>query len=89
MNLEWCTRSENELHAFKIGLKSNKPKPGRKSPKCKAVLQYDSNDNFIREYESVVVASQDCDVPQYNIARACRGGVKMTGGYKWRYKDDS
>jgi hypothetical protein len=31
-NLEWCTRSENLKHSFKIGLKSNK---GEKNPNCK------------------------------------------------------
>jgi hypothetical protein len=30
--LEWCTQSENEIHAHKIGLKNHK---GEKSPVCK------------------------------------------------------
>jgi len=30
-NLEWCTRSENHLHAFRIGLRE-KPKGNRKYP---------------------------------------------------------
>lgn len=30
-NLEWCNRSQNEFHAYKIGLKNNNHKKGEKS----------------------------------------------------------
>lgn len=32
-NLEWCNNSQNQLHAYRIGL--NKPKPGELNPSAK------------------------------------------------------
>lgn len=34
-NLEWCTRSENELHAYKTGLKKPYPRNGENNPNAK------------------------------------------------------
>ena len=36
-NLEWCTNSENQKHAYRIGL--NKSKPGEQNPSAKLTEQ--------------------------------------------------
>lgn len=44
-NLEWCTRSENDRHAFENNL--------RKCNTTKQVLEYDKNGNIISIYNSL------------------------------------
>lgn len=46
-NLEWCTNSENQRHAYKLGLKSNK---GDKNPNSK--LSSKEIENIIKLYNS-------------------------------------
>ena len=42
-NLEWCTNSENQIHAYKNGLEK---------PRCKRkVKQYSLNNEYIKTYE--------------------------------------
>lgn len=53
----------------------------------KPVLQYDLQDNFIKEFESVRKAAQAVNRSSTNISSACkRKGT--SGGYKWRYKGE-
>lgn len=54
-NLEWCTRSENELHAYKNGLAKPSDRQKQVAKKyakenySKKVLQYSLDGNFIKE----------------------------------------
>src|SRR6185312_2349330 len=63
-NLEWVTRSENDLHAFALGLR--KPKCGGTS---KAVEQYDMQGNFITKYNSISHASRETGFTIANISK--------------------
>ena len=49
-NLEWCSNRENQKHKFEIGLGNNF---------TRKVKQYDLNWNFIKEYDSIVLASKE------------------------------
>ena len=75
-NLEWNTRSENALHAYKINLQS--------APK-KKVDQFDKNGNFINSYDSLTEASKEMKVPLKSISNNLRGRYKSAGGYVWKY----
>ena len=54
----------------------------------KSVLQYDLNDNFIREWSSPVDIKNELGFNSGNISSCCRGSVKSANGYKWKYKDN-
>ena len=90
--LEWATTSENIKHAFKNGLNriTEKQKKlavqlGRKS--AKAVLQYDLQGNFIKEWKSQTEAANDLEISPSNLSKCCRGKVKTIKGFIWKYKD--
>lgn len=77
-NLEWCSRLQNEQHAWGTGLKV-------KSKFGKRVIQYDLNGSIIREWSSATQASENIKVHQAHISKCCRGGLRQTGGFKWSF----
>lgn len=84
-NLEWVTNSENQLHAYKKGLK--KAPKGAKSKCAIAVSQYDKTGKFLKSYGSIMEASRKLNIKNSDISRCCKGKCNTVGGYIWRYKD--
>lgn len=87
-NLEWCTHSHNNKHAYNLGLKKvteNQRKAGKM--KAKAVIQYDLDGNYIKRWKSQAEAAQTLNINQRNISSCCRGKYKNAGGYIWRIAD--
>ena len=52
----------------------------------KPILQYDLQDNFIKEFNSVSEAAEAVNRTTANISSACKR-KGSSGGYKWRYKE--
>lgn len=85
-NLEWCTNSDNQLHAWKMGLQRVSGNAGK--PK-RAVLQYDKDWNLIHEYPSIADASRAVgEKSKSNIGECCRGRKKSVQGYYWKFKKE-
>jgi hypothetical protein len=90
--IEWNTKSENCLHAFKSGLRKAPPpsycglgKFGKLNFNgCKPVAQYSKDNAFIKNHESIADAARDTNVWSSNIANCCRGTVKSAGGFIWK-----
>ena len=87
-NLEWCTNSENQIHAYKTGLNYVTGRAGRKK---RSVCQIDINTGeVINVYESINEAARSvgCRNPS-NIGLCCRGvyGRKTVCGYEWKYRE--
>jgi hypothetical protein len=84
-NLEWCTRSENMQHASKNGLL--KFNYGCDHYKSRKIIQYDMNNNKIKEWECIADASKELGLSQSNICQCCLGknNHKSVGKFIWRY----
>lgn len=92
-NLEWCTRSENEKHAWRNGLKERariKVIDNLKIARTyidngKPVRQLNENNSIINNWKSISEASRETGIDSSAISKCCRGILKHTGGYKWEY----
>lgn len=68
---------------------------GRKCPICaikrnrRGVIQYDADMNYIQEYESVEEAGKAVGIVSSSIVNACRGRIRTSGGFIWKYKEQS
>lgn len=87
-NLEWCTYSENAIHAYKNGLRipSALGKLGINNKGSKLVYQYDLEGNYINQYNGTQEAHRMTGVHQGNIAACARGKYSHAGGFIWKYK---
>lgn len=81
-NLEWCTNSENQIHAIKNNL-TNVEKLTNKT--SKKTIQYDLNMNKIATYKSASEASRITGISQEGISLCCRNKGKIRG-YIFRYE---
>jgi len=77
-NLEWVTNKENQIHKFQIGLENNH---------TRKVGQYDLENNFIKEFPSIVSASKEIGVNKSGIQGVLSNYRKTSGGYIWKYLD--
>lgn len=88
-NLEWCSYSENEKHAYANNLTypSAKDKYGEKNPKAKKVNMIDKKTNkIIRTFGSLIDAAHYLKVDRScHIVSCCKGRLKSAHGYKWEY----
>lgn len=75
-NLEKVNNKENMYHSFYILKKNIKP-----------VLQYDLNNNLIKEYPSISVAARSLNICDSGIVQACKGIINTYYGFIWKYKE--
>lgn len=53
--------------------------------RSKKVNQYDLNGNLIKTWKSIKEASEANNIFLGNISSCCKGKIKTTGGYIWKY----
>jgi hypothetical protein len=75
-NLEWVTKQENTMHAYKTGLIKKF---------VRKINQYDKNMIFIEQFESIISASKKLNVDKGSIGHVCSGKSNSAGGYIFRY----
>ncbi len=80
-NLEWATPKENRLHAIQV-LKRT-PNNGKR-----AILKFDLNHMFLKEYSSISQAAKDVHRSVCRIAFTLKGDQKTCGGFIWEYKNE-
>ena len=57
-----------------------------KAIKCeKSVLQFDKQGNFIKQWDSILKASIGVKGNTTNIGNCCRGILKSSSGYIWKF----
>lgn len=89
-NLEWCTHSENNKHAFKIGLKkptrSMVGKFGNNHHSSKPIEQLDEHGKVIAEYSGASEAFRSTGIRHISDVCYNKPKYKTAGGFKWRFK---
>lgn len=85
-NLEWCTQSENQRHAFRIGLQ--KPFSARYGAQggARSIIVYDKIGNKIKEYDSIIRCSEEMDLRYNSIRRVLFGIRKSYHNLIFKYK---
>ena len=91
-NLEWCTSSENNLHAYKSGInKGSKPwlgKTGFQNATSIPVNQIDlSTGSVLATFGSMEEAGRLTGCSPAKIGKCCKGVFSQTHGYGWKYAD--
>jgi hypothetical protein len=76
-NLEWMSHSDNVLHSYKV-LGRDKEKIG--APR-KKILCINTGEEFL----SLKLASIAYDLKSSNVCMCCKGKLKETKGYSFRY----
>lgn len=75
-NLEYCDAKYNSNYGT------------RNEKISKIILQIDKNSNVvINIFPSTIAAEKQTGCKQQNICSCCKGKLKTTGGYKWKYKE--
>ena len=81
-NLEWVTRSENDLHAYRLNLREPHP--------CQfkhRILAYDvKTGELVKIYNNSMECSEDLNVARPNIYNCCNGKQTSCRGYILRYE---
>ena len=87
-NLEWVTRSENQKHAYRIGLqKPNKYWEGKKGEYNKSSKKVECISDG-KKFVSIKEASNYYKVQRCSISLVCRGKLKTTGKLKFKFIGD-
>lgn len=79
-NIQIITWGENKEKGYSDQIN------GINTKQCKAILQYDLEDTFIKEYYSIQQAERETGIHHVNIIKACKGQRNHAGNYYWEYK---
>jgi hypothetical protein len=85
-------RSEEHLVSMRkpkpegFGLKMKFPKPNVSTAKSVPILQYDINNNFVKEWNSAALASEKLNIKVASICNVLKNRAKTAGGFVWQYK---
>ena len=61
---------------------------GRRHHAVRAVVQLNTEEEYIKVYELIKDAAASVGVGHSNIISCCKGKTKTSGGYKWMYLDE-
>lgn len=85
-----------KVHSEKTKNKISEKHKGKKlSQECidksaksrmKPIFQYTLDDMFIKEWESAKTASEKLNIDSSSILKCCKGNLKTSGNFKWKYK---
>lgn len=89
-NLEWCSYSENNVHAYRVlGKKPNCPNTNRvgKDSTRAIIVQQIKDGKVIAEFYGVREASRKTGIGIRSIYQCCSGRSKSGHGFQWLYKN--
>lgn len=88
-NLEWCSASENIIHAYKkLGFVNPKGMLGKLgiNNKCSKIVQQIYNKKIVAEFYGTLEAERITGISHSNISYCCNNKRKSAGGFQWCYK---
>ena len=77
-NLEWCTKKYNCNYGTAI--------ERTKKQNQKTLLQYDLNNNFIKEWNGLNECAKSLNVSASHISQCCNNKRNKAYNYIWKYK---
>lgn len=93
-NLRWCTAKENANNPFTLERKRI-TNTGSKNPmygvtgvnnvRSTVVLQFSKDGEFIKKWDCINDIKRELGINVSNIPSCCKGKIKHTSGYIWRY----
>lgn len=60
----------------------------RETKESKSIIQFAKTGEFLCQYPSVTSAAKDSGLDRSQIRKCCRGELKTTGGFVWKYADE-
>lgn len=86
--IEWATNSENDLHAYKIGLRVSPKvwagKFGKDHNRSVGVKQILARET-VSIFGSINEAERETGIAHQNIIKCCKNKRPYAGGYEWEY----
>lgn len=77
-----------KIHSEEFKLELSIKKKGKAAVKpLRPISQYSLNGEFIKNYESVMLAARELNIHDSNIHKACKGLIRQTGGFLWKYTE--
>lgn len=90
-NLEWVTRSENVLHAYRTGLidlskctAAKKKAVGKLNPHAKKVAQYTKDNTLVKVWDCQMDAARSLGVNHKHISGNVNGNHATAFGFIWK-----
>lgn len=59
-----------------------------RTKRLKAILQYDLDGNFIREWSGIADAEKELGIHRASICGCCKGRLRTAGGFVFRHRDE-
>lgn len=85
-NLEWCTNSYNQKHAWASGLQPSYEESNGRGRPARPVAMLDLlTRSVLRTFETLASAGRETGINQYNIRSVCIGTRNQAGGYGWKF----
>ncbi len=80
-------KNDNRLENLRIVNHNENMKNRSTKNMGKKIIQYDLNDNFIKEYDSISQAARGLDCSPSSIGNCVCGRTKTSQNYKWKFKN--
>lgn len=80
-----CLNVNNRYRGFYWSYDLSVPFIAKRDKRQKNVIQLDGKGNVLAKYTSVAEASRQTGINKSSIAKVCRGELKITAGFGWKY----